>query len=93
MFREIERKFLVAGDFKAFVCASHRIVQGYMCSDAKRTIHTHQQPHPKIMLLLYHFKPRNLPLLWQNPRKNQNKPPLLILCQRLSLKKKKTISS
>ena len=38
MFREIERKFLVAGDFKAFVCVSHRIVQGYMCSDAKRTI-------------------------------------------------------
>ena len=38
MFREIERKFLVTGDFKAHACASHRIVQGYMCSDAKRTV-------------------------------------------------------
>jgi CYTH domain-containing protein len=38
MFREIERKFLVAGDFKAYAYARHRIVQGYMCADAKRTV-------------------------------------------------------
>ena len=38
MFSEIERKFLVAGDFKAHACARHRIVQGYMCADAKRTV-------------------------------------------------------
>ena len=38
MYQEIERKFLVEGDFKSDVLSHHRIVQGYMCADAKRTV-------------------------------------------------------
>lgn len=38
MFQEIERKFLVEGDFKSHAFSHQRIVQGYMCSDAKRTV-------------------------------------------------------
>ncbi|MBO7192510.1 MAG: CYTH domain-containing protein [Bacteroidales bacterium] len=35
---EIERKFLIAGDFRPFVCESFRIAQGYLCCDARRTV-------------------------------------------------------
>ena len=35
---EIERKFLVAGDFKPFVSAGFRITQGYLCSAPDRTV-------------------------------------------------------
>lgn len=35
---EIERKFLVAGDFKPFVETQNRIVQGYICTDKDRTV-------------------------------------------------------
>ena len=32
MAQEIERKFLVSGDFKSFAFAQSRIMQGYICS-------------------------------------------------------------
>lgn len=35
---EIERKFLVSGDFKPFVNKSFRITQGYLCSAPERTV-------------------------------------------------------
>ena len=35
--QEIERKFLVRGDFKAYACQSFRIVQGYLSSVPERT--------------------------------------------------------
>ena len=35
---EIERKFLVTGDFSADVYASKRIVQGYICSQPGKTV-------------------------------------------------------
>lgn len=35
---EIERKFLVSGDFSSEVTASQRIVQGYICSQPGRTV-------------------------------------------------------
>ncbi len=35
---EIERKFLVAGDFSADVYACRRIVQGYICTDPGKTV-------------------------------------------------------
>lgn len=35
---EIERKFLVAGDFMPQVCQSRRIVQGYICSQSGKTV-------------------------------------------------------
>lgn len=35
---EIERKFLVCGDFKTDSCNSQRIVQGYICSEKERTV-------------------------------------------------------
>lgn len=38
MTQEIERKFLVKGDFKPFVKKSMRIVQGYLCSVPERTV-------------------------------------------------------
>lgn len=38
MAQEIERKFLVAGDFSKGVSCSLPIVQGYLCSDARRTV-------------------------------------------------------
>lgn len=38
MYQEIERKFLVEGDFKSDALSHQRIVQGYMCADAKRTV-------------------------------------------------------
>ena len=38
MAQEIERKFLVKGDFKPFVTKSIRITQGYLCSDPERTV-------------------------------------------------------
>jgi CYTH domain-containing protein len=38
MAREIERKFLVSGDFKPFVTESNHIRQGYLSFDAKRTV-------------------------------------------------------
>ena len=38
MAQEIERKFLIAGDFMPDVYQSDRIVQGYICSDKARTV-------------------------------------------------------
>lgn len=35
---EIERKYLVEGDFKGEVSESSRIVQGYICSEKGRTV-------------------------------------------------------
>ena len=35
---EIERKFLVTGDFSRQVTSAQRIVQGYICSDAGRRV-------------------------------------------------------
>lgn len=35
---EIEKKFLVKGDFKRFATNSERIAQGYLCSVAERTV-------------------------------------------------------
>ncbi len=35
---EIERKFLVCGDFRPFATAHHRMVQGYLCADGGRTV-------------------------------------------------------
>jgi adenylate cyclase len=38
MTHEIERKFLVKGDFKPYVTGSERIVQGYLSSVPERTV-------------------------------------------------------
>lgn len=38
MAQEIERKFLIQGDFMPDVYQSDRIVQGYICSDKERTV-------------------------------------------------------
>ena len=38
MSREIERKFLVTGDFKQEACDSFRLVQGYISTDPDRTV-------------------------------------------------------
>lgn len=38
MAKEIERKFLVKGDFKKFVSKSQRITQGYLSSVPERTV-------------------------------------------------------
>lgn len=38
MHTEIERKFLVTGDFSVDVYASKRIVQGYICSQPGKTV-------------------------------------------------------
>jgi len=38
MAQEIERKFLVRGDFMPDAGQSRRIVQGYLCADAERTV-------------------------------------------------------
>ncbi|MCC8134296.1 MAG: CYTH domain-containing protein [Tannerellaceae bacterium] len=35
---ETERKFLVKGDFTPFVVSAKRLVQGYICSDPRRTV-------------------------------------------------------
>lgn len=35
---EIERKFLVNGDYKSFSSSHSRIVQGYICSERGRTV-------------------------------------------------------
>jgi CYTH domain-containing protein len=35
---EIERKFLVSGDFRQYVVSSKRIIQGYLCADSGRTV-------------------------------------------------------
>ncbi len=35
---EIERKFLVTGDFKSQAVKSHHITQGYLCSVPERTV-------------------------------------------------------
>ena len=36
--QEIERKFLVTGEYKSKACACSRIVQGYICSAQGRTV-------------------------------------------------------
>lgn len=38
MLQEIERKFLVKGDFKTEAYKRTRIIQGYLCSDPERTV-------------------------------------------------------
>ena len=38
MAQEIERKFLVSGDYKASAYKASRISQGYLCSDPARTV-------------------------------------------------------
>lgn len=38
MAQEIERKFLVKGDYKTGAYKSVRIIQGYLCSDPDRTV-------------------------------------------------------
>lgn len=38
MATEIERKFLVTGDFSPEICRAERIVQGYICSEPGRTV-------------------------------------------------------
>jgi CYTH domain-containing protein len=38
MYLEIERKFLVKGDFKPFVTRTVRIVQAYLCVSEQRTV-------------------------------------------------------
>lgn len=38
MAKEIERKFLVSGDFRSASVSVERIVQGYLCSDPDRTV-------------------------------------------------------
>lgn len=35
---EIERKFLVTGDFRPHATACHRIIQAYLCADGHRTV-------------------------------------------------------
>lgn len=35
---EIERKFLVKGEFKKYAFSSSRITQGYICADSGRTV-------------------------------------------------------
>ena len=35
---EIERKFLVTGDYKSLATSHSRIVQGYICSERGRTV-------------------------------------------------------
>ncbi len=35
---EIERKFLVTGDFRPFVRTSEHIAQGYLCTDPEKTV-------------------------------------------------------
>ena len=37
-YTEIERKFLVAGEFRQFATAEYRICQGYLSSDPQRTV-------------------------------------------------------
>lgn len=38
MMLEIERKFLVSGEYRKYARQAVRIMQGYMCSDRKRTV-------------------------------------------------------
>ena len=38
MAQEIERKFLVKGDFSSHITRSERIVQGYICSERGKTV-------------------------------------------------------
>jgi adenylate cyclase len=38
MAQEIERKFLVKGDFKPFAYKSSRVIQGYLCSVPERAV-------------------------------------------------------
>ncbi len=40
---EIERKFLVKGDFKPFVVKQTRIIQGYLSSQPERTVRVRQK--------------------------------------------------
>lgn len=43
--QEIERKFLVCGDFKSQAYRSVRIVQGYLCSVPERTVRVRIRDH------------------------------------------------
>ena len=50
MAQEIERKFLVAGEFKSLACQSVRIVQGYLCSVPERTVRVRIRFNDKLPL-------------------------------------------
>lgn len=43
---EIERKFLVAGDFRTEAVSRTRIVQGYICSERGRTVRVRLRSNP-----------------------------------------------
>ncbi|WP_455961831.1 CYTH domain-containing protein [Bacteroides bouchesdurhonensis] len=45
MAQEIERKFLVSGEFKSQAFAQDRIIQGYICSTQGRTVRVRIRDH------------------------------------------------
>ena len=45
MTREIERKFLVSGDFKKHVLKSHKIAQGFLSTVPERTVRVRIRDH------------------------------------------------
>ena len=45
MTKEIERKFLVSGDFKKHVLKSHKIAQGYLSTVPERTVRVRIRDH------------------------------------------------
>lgn len=51
MAKEIERKFLVKGDFRALVQRAERIVQGYLCSMPERTVRVRIQGERGILTI------------------------------------------
>ncbi|MDP2069207.1 MAG: CYTH domain-containing protein [Lutibacter sp.] len=45
MSKEIERKFLVTGDFKKYAIKSHKIAQGFLSTVPERTVRVRIQDH------------------------------------------------
>ncbi len=45
MLQEVERKFLVKGEFKSRAYAHHRMTQGYICSEQGRTVRVRISEH------------------------------------------------
>lgn len=45
MSKEIERKFLVSGDFKKYVVKSHKIAQGFLSTVPERTVRVRIRDH------------------------------------------------
>ena len=45
MSKEIERKFLVSGDFKKYAIKSHKIAQGYLSTVPERTVRVRISDH------------------------------------------------